>query len=74
MRIYSLNLATFIILQSGVFPKIESDEEAKLFYMIFNESEEIADLVQQWKKGNPQVSIKGFCQVYKQLRRKMQSQ
>lgn len=67
-RIYSLNLAAYIIATTNLLPQLERDEESGTYYMIFPPCAGVASAVREFKKNNPTLPIHDFLRAIKLLR------
>lgn len=67
-RIYSLNLAAYIIATTNLLPQLERDEESGTYYMIFPPCAGVASAVREFKKHNPTLPIHDFLRAIKLLR------
>lgn len=65
--VYSLNLMTYIMYETGIQPRLYSDEG--LIYAIFPESTEVGRAVNLWKNGSLEVNIHAYLAVYAELRK-----
>lgn len=67
-RIYSLNLATYIIATTNLLPQLARDEESATYYMLFPPCAGVASAVREFKKHNPTLPIHDFLRAIKLLR------
>ena len=67
-RIYSLNLAAYIIATTNLLPQLERDEESGTYYMIFTPCAGVASAVREFKKNNRTLPIHDFLRAIKLLR------
>lgn len=67
-RIYSLNLAAYIIATTNLLPQLARDEESATYYMIFPPCAGVASAVHEFKKHNPTLPIHDFLRAIKLLR------
>lgn len=67
-RIYSLNLAAYVMATTEIIPKLVEDPDTKTYYCVFLECAATKTAVQQFKGGNPQVPIWDFLRAIKYLR------
>ena len=67
-RIYSLNLAAYIIATTNLLPQLARDEESATYYMLFPPCEGVASAVREFKKHNPTLPIHDFLRAIKLLR------
>lgn len=67
-RIYSLNLAAYIIATTNLLPQLARDEESATYYMLFPPCAGVAGAVREFKKHNPSLPIHDFLRAIKLLR------
>lgn len=67
-RIYSLNLAAYIIATTNLLPQLARDEESATYYMLFPPCAGVAGAVREFKKHNPTLPIHDFLRAIKLLR------
>ena len=67
-RIYSLNLAAYIIATTNLLPQLARDEESGTYYMVFPPCAGVASAVREFKKHNPTLPIHDFLRAIKLLR------
>lgn len=67
-RIYSLNLAAYIIATTNLLPQLARDEESGTYYMIFTPCAGVTSAVREFKKHNPTLPIHDFLRAIKLLR------
>lgn len=66
-RIYSLNLAAFIYSATGLMPEIKH-ENAKLFYCVFPENEQVSQAIRDYRQTGATVEIHRFLNCYGVIR------
>ena len=66
-RIYSLNLAAYIIATTNLLPQLVRDEESATYYMLFPPCAGVAGAVREFKKHNPTLPIHDFLHAVKLL-------
>lgn len=66
-RIYSLNLATYISLSTGLLPEIKRDQDANgfLYYCVYPERAEVAKAIADFRKPEVEVDLHRFLNCYR---------
>lgn len=67
-RIYSLNLAAYVMATTNLLPQLVRDEESGTYYMLFPPCAGVAGAVREFKKYNPTLPIHDFLHAVKLLR------
>lgn len=68
-RIYSLNLATYILLTTGISPEVKRDEEnSKLYYFVFPTSGIIDSAISVYKQPNCAVNLHQYLNAFQSIR------
>lgn len=70
-RIYSINLAAYVMATTNLIPELLLDEETNTFYMVFPQCAGVAKAIQQFKGENPAIEIHNFLHAIKQIRESM---
>ncbi|MDK2800583.1 MAG: hypothetical protein PWQ70_2202 [Clostridiales bacterium] len=65
-RLYSLNLAAYLLCKGFNNYKIFKDAETNKYYFIFPQSPKIAEAIKKYKNGEKE--LHKFLQAYKQIR------
>lgn len=67
-RLYSINLGAYIIATTDLMPRLEKDEIAGTYYMVFPHCEGVRAAIKAYKTGNPEICIHDFLHGIKQIR------
>lgn len=67
-RMYSLNLAAYIVLVTGLFPEIEFDSESATYYFVFPQCSAVGIAINEFRNGKPLVKLNDFLEKIRQLR------
>lgn len=70
-RMYSLNLAAFLLAKTDLIPDVLKDEATNTAFFIFPECHAIRAGIRDYKTGNPEVGIRDFLSAIKKLRTTM---
>lgn len=70
-RMYSLNLAAYVITATDLEPQVEVDETTHTAYFIYPECAAVAIAVNKYKAGYPYIDLHKFLAAIKRLRTKM---
>lgn len=71
-RIYSLNLAAFITMETGIEPELDIDitDGNGLVHCVFPECDKVADAIRNYKRDK---ELHEFLQTYADLREKIKT-
>lgn len=69
-KIYSLNLAAYILMINKVEPQLAKDASGTI-YFLFPDTETITFLINSYRVGNPMVGLKDLTAAYKHIRKLM---
>lgn len=72
-RIYSLNLAAFIIASTGLEPEVKLEEETNLYYCKFPENEEVSNCIAAFRQPQVQVDLHSFINTFRELKAKIKA-
>lgn len=76
-RIYSMNLAAFIMYCTGeLIPKIEKDEDNGYYYFIFDESKAVSDAINQYKDYSKDLecrNLREYLRIFKELKKEIKN-
>jgi len=67
-KIFSINLAAYIMATTGVVPDFAQEDETQMAYMVFPESAEVTAAIRTYKRDNPSVLLHDFIKAIKQIR------
>ena len=70
-RMYSINLAAYVMATTNLIPAIRLDDETNTCYMVFPQCSGVDSAVKQFKGQNPQIAIHDFLRAIKQIRESM---
>lgn len=70
-RIYSLNLAAYISLTTGLQPVYFNDEENGLYYCVFPQCEQVINAIAAFRSPDTTVNLHSYLSVFKGLREKI---
>ena len=69
-RTYSLNLATYIIMETGIEPDIGLKDERQLGYFVFPENEFISKVIAEYKADK---RFQDYLHTYARLREQIKA-
>lgn len=72
-RMYSLNLAAYLMAVTDLVPDVLKDEETNTAYFVFPECAAVSSAIKEYKAANPEVKIHDFLAAIKKLRTTMKT-
>lgn len=70
-RMYSLNLAAYILTVTSLVPDVKIDETTHTAYFVYPECNAVNAAIKEYKAGTATVNVKSFLSAIKQLRTTM---
>jgi hypothetical protein len=67
-KIYSINLAAYLIATTDLLPKIEYDSASRTYYFVFPQTQGVSWSIDKYKNGNPTIRLHSFLKAIKQVR------
>jgi hypothetical protein len=68
-KIYSLNLAAFLLLTTGIVPLTEKDPiDPSRIYFIFPNTPSTAFVIQAYRRTNVSIDLHNYLQCYRKIR------
>ena len=68
-RVYSINMAAFILMTTSIEPILQRDEKTKFTNFLFPVGDELRLVIYMYKKGNVSVDLHTYLGCYKEIRR-----
>ena len=74
-RIYSLNLAAFVMVRTGYEPTIKLDENTNTYYCVYpSDNPSVAGAVYDFRRDNTTVIVQDFLKAIKHIRTAMHAE
>ena len=70
-RIYSLNLAAYIIVTTGLEPNYYADEVSGVYYCVFPQCEEVLEAIGSFRQSTVTVNLHQYLNEFKRLKEKI---
>jgi len=67
-KIFSINLAAYLITVTDLLPQIIYDNVSGQFYFVFPETQGVNWSIEKYKNGNPTIKLHSFLKAIKQVR------
>lgn len=67
-RIYSLNLATYVFLTTGIFPIVRKEENEEVYYCVFPEVDQVGKAINHFRNVDCVVNIHNYLNAYRTIR------
>lgn len=63
-RIYSLNLATYVALTTGILPVVKREGDNNLFYCVFPEDKRVGQAINEFRAPDVEVDLHRYLNCY----------
>ena len=67
-KVFSINLAAYLISSTDLLPRIIMDADSKQFYFVFPQTRGVEWAIDKYKNGNPTIRLHSFLKCIKQVR------